>query len=888
MASIIRIKRSSVSGNPNTLAAGELAYSALTDNGSNGGDRLYIGIGSETAGNAANHYVIGGKYFTDMLDHTPGTLTASSALIADSSKKINELLVDDLSLNGSTISTTTTNTDLTLSPNGTGKVSIASAYTLPRVDGSNGYVLTTNGSGVASWSAPSASSFTITGDTGSDTFNTGGTLNFSGTDPINTAISDDTVTISVSDATTSTKGVASFNSTDFSVSSGAVSLNSEAIQDIVGAMVTGSQTDLDATYNDGAGTLDFTLNTVNSSVGTYGSSTSIPSITVNAKGLITAVSTSSISSTLSIAADTGTTDSVTIGTDTFTISGGEGIDTAVTNNTITIAGEDASSSNKGIATFNTSGFVVTSGDVALKGNVPQTINGNTGSAVPSSNAVTISGSGAISTSGSSATLTISATDASTSTKGVASFDSGDFSVSSGAVSIKTGGVDNTQLANSSITIGTTSTSLGSTSLTLAGLQQLDVDNIQINGNEISATDTNGGISIKPNGTGHISANSANIQNLANPVLDQDAATKWYVDHVAQGLHVHAPVQVATTGTLASITGGTVTYTSTNGGTLTLQNALTILDSYTLQNTDRILVKDQANTAHNGIYTWATGGTVLTRASDANEAADLAGGDFVFVVHGNTKGDTGWVQTEVVTTLGTDAIVFQQFSGAGVYTAGLGLTLTGTVFDINLATSGGLEITSDELQLKSTVAGAGLTYSNGVIAVGAGTGITVNADDIQISASYVGQSSITTLGTISSGTWNGSLIAGTYGGTGVNNGTKTITLGGNLTTSGSYNTTLTVTADTSVTLPTSGTLVNTSVTTLSSLASIGTITTGTWNGTAIGSGYGGTGFTTYSTGDIIYASASNTLSKRAAGTDGQVLQMNSSGVPVWGDIDGGTY
>lgn len=331
MASIIRIKRSSVSGNPNTLAAGELAYSALTDNGSNGGDRLYIGIGSETAGNAANHYVIGGKYFTDMLDHTPGTLTASSALIADSSKKIDELLVDDLSLNGSTISTTTTNTDLTLSPNGTGKVSIASAYTLPRVDGSNGYVLTTNGSGVASWSAPSASSFTITGDTGSDTFNTGGTLNFSGTDPINTAISDDTVTISVSDATTSTKGVASFNSTDFSVSSGAVSLNSEAIQDIVGAMVTGSQTDLDATYNDGAGTLDFTLNTVNSSVGTYGSSTSIPSITVNAKGLITAVSTSSISSTLSIAADTGTTDSVTIGTDTFTISGGEGIDTAVTN-----------------------------------------------------------------------------------------------------------------------------------------------------------------------------------------------------------------------------------------------------------------------------------------------------------------------------------------------------------------------------------------------------------------------------------------------------------------------------------------------------------------------------------------------------------------------------
>ena len=91
MASIIRIKRSSVSGNPATLGTGELAYSALTDNGSNGGDRLYIGMGSETAGNAANHYVVGGKYFMDMLDHTLGTLTASSAILVDSNSKINKI-----------------------------------------------------------------------------------------------------------------------------------------------------------------------------------------------------------------------------------------------------------------------------------------------------------------------------------------------------------------------------------------------------------------------------------------------------------------------------------------------------------------------------------------------------------------------------------------------------------------------------------------------------------------------------------------------------------------------------------------------------------------------------------------------------------------------------
>ena len=75
---------------------------------------------------------------------------------------------------------------------------------------------------------------------------------------------------------------------------------------------------------------------------------------------------------------------------------------------------------------------------------------------------------------------------------------------------------------------------------------------------------------------------------------------------------------------------------------------------------------------------------------------------------------------------------------------------------------------------------------------------------------------------------------------------------------------------------------------SSITTLGTITTGTWNGTTIGSGYGGTGFSTYAKGDLIYASNTNTLSKLTAGDDGKVLQMNASGVPVWGDIDGGTY
>lgn len=142
---------------------------------------------------------------------------------------------------------------------------------------------------------------------------------------------------------------------------------------------------------------------------------------------------------------------------------------------------------------------------------------------------------------------------------------------------------------------------------------------------------------------------------------------------------------------------------------------------------------------------------------------------------------------------------------------------------------------------ATVALAGRTITGTAnrITVVNGDGAAGNPT-LDISSSYVGQSTITTLGTIATGVWNGTIVGSTYGGTGVNNGVKTITLGGNLTTSGAFATTLTVTGATNVTLPTTGTLVNDAVTTLSSLVSVGTITTGVWNGTVITGQYGGTG------------------------------------------------
>ena len=122
MATIIKIKNSGTSGAPSAVATGEFAYSFQNGSQANGGDRLYIGTGTETAGAAANIEVIGGKYFTAMLDHVHGTNTASSAVILDSNQKIDVWNVDNLTMNGNAITSTDTNGDITIDPNGTGNI----------------------------------------------------------------------------------------------------------------------------------------------------------------------------------------------------------------------------------------------------------------------------------------------------------------------------------------------------------------------------------------------------------------------------------------------------------------------------------------------------------------------------------------------------------------------------------------------------------------------------------------------------------------------------------------------------------------------------------------------------------------------------------------------
>lgn len=182
-------------------------------------------------------------------------------------------------------------------------------------------------------------------------------------------------------------------------------------------------------------------------------------------------------------------------------------------------------------------------------------------------------------------------------------------------------------------------------------------------------------------TANIAMGTFKITGLGDPTNPQDAATKAYVDQVAQGLDVKGSVRVATTAN------GTLGTAFANGQTV---------DGVTLATGDRILIKNQTTQSENGIYTVNASGAP-TRAVDFDAWTEIPGA-FTFVEVGTTNADSGWVCTsDQGGTLGTTAITFAQFSGAGQITAGAGLTKTGNTIDVAAADSS-VTVNADSIQV----------------------------------------------------------------------------------------------------------------------------------------------------------------------------------------------
>lgn len=220
----------------------------------------------------------------------------------------------------------------------------------------------------------------------------------------------------------------------------------------------------------------------------------------------------------------------------------------------------------------------------------------------------------------------------------------------------------------------------------------------------SGGDTNIDLKLSPKGTGVVDVDSSRITNVTDPSGSQDAATKAYVDSVANGLDVKESVRVATITALA-----TSTYNNGNGTITANANGALTIDGVTVTAGDRVLIKNQASAVQNGIYTVTATGSgsaafVLTRGPDADTAAELTGGTFFFVEDGTTNAENGYVATHNGTpTLGTTNILFAQFSGAGQITAGTALTKTGNTLNVAVDDSS-IEISGDALQIKASGVG----------------------------------------------------------------------------------------------------------------------------------------------------------------------------------------